>query len=135
MKLGVAIPVIDQAVGGDPAALRRVAQAAEGIGYQALWAETQVPFRGKYHTIEDAGMNPSPPRRSIPIWYGGHADVTMQRVVKWGDGWMPLSYGPREEARAAFDKLRAMAETAGRDPATIGIDTRTTVGIGAEAEG
>jgi alkanesulfonate monooxygenase SsuD/methylene tetrahydromethanopterin reductase-like flavin-dependent oxidoreductase (luciferase family) len=60
--------------------------------------------------------------------------VTMQRVVKWGDGWMPLNYAPGDEAVAAFDKLRRMAETAGRDPASIGIDTRTTVGIGAEAE-
>jgi probable F420-dependent oxidoreductase len=247
MKLGVAIPVIDQEVGGDPAALREFAQAAEEIGYQdlsapdhvlgvnvasrpdwdgrntsadlfqdpfmlfsflagctrniefstqvlilaqrqtvlvakqaacldvlcggrfrfgigvgwnpvefvglnenfhnrgrrseeqvevmkALWAEPHVTFHGKYHTIEDAGINPLPLRRSIPIWYGGHADVTLQRVVKWGDGWMPLSYGPGEEARTAFDTLRAMAEAAGRDPATIGIDTRTTVGIGAEAE-
>ena len=58
----------------------------------------------------------------------------MRRVVEWGDGWMPLAYGPGDEAKAAFDKLRGMAEAAGRDPASIGIDTRTTVGIGAEAE-
>ena len=41
---------------------------------------------------------------------------------------------PGDEASAAFDKLRAMAEAAGRDPASIGIDTRVTAGIGAEAE-
>ena len=39
---------------------------------------------------------------------------------------MPLAYGPGEEARAAFDGLRHMAEEAGRDPATIGIDTRVS---------
>ena len=39
---------------------------------------------------------------------------------------MPLAYGPDEEARAAFDKLRRFAEEAGRDPATIGIDTRVS---------
>ena len=100
---------------------------------QALWAEPHVTFTGKYHTIEDAGINPLPTRRSIPIWFGGHADVTMQRVVKWGDGWMPLAYGPGEEARAAFDKLRAIAEEAGRDPATIGIDTRVSA-AGDESE-
>src|ERR1700757_1376977 len=101
---------------------------------KALWAEPHVTFRGKYHTIEDAGINPLPTRRRVPIWFGGHADVTMERVVKWGDGWMPLNYAPGDDAIAAFDKLRAMAEAAGRDPASIGIDTRTTVGIGAEAE-
>jgi probable F420-dependent oxidoreductase len=101
---------------------------------QALWAERHVTFAGKYHTIEDAGINPLPTRRRIPIWFGGQADVTMQRVVKWGDGWMPLNYAPGDEAVAAFDKLHRMAEAAGRDPASIGIDTRTTVGIGTEAE-
>ena len=34
----------------------------------------------------------------------------------------------------AIDRLRGYAEAAGRDPASIGIDTRVTVGIGAEAE-
>src|SRR5436190_18984056 len=82
---------------------------------QALWAEPHVTFAGKYHTIEDAGINPLPPRRKIPIWFGGHAEATMQRVVKWGDGWMPLNYSPGDDAIAAFDRLRAMAEAAGRD--------------------
>jgi probable F420-dependent oxidoreductase len=101
---------------------------------QALWAEPHVTFHGKYHTIEDAGINPLPPRRKIPVWFGGHAEVTMRRVVEWGDGWMPMAYAPGDEAKAAFDKLRAMAEGAGRDPASIGIDTRTTAGLGNEAE-
>jgi alkanesulfonate monooxygenase SsuD/methylene tetrahydromethanopterin reductase-like flavin-dependent oxidoreductase (luciferase family) len=36
MKLGVALPVIDAEVGGDPGAIRDFAQAAEEIGYQDL---------------------------------------------------------------------------------------------------
>ena len=44
---------------------------------------------------------------------------------------VPLNYPPGAEAVAALDKLRAMAEAMGRDPASIGTDTRTTVGIGA----
>jgi hypothetical protein len=36
--------------------------------------------------------------------------------------------------RAAIAKSRGYAEAAGRDPASIGIDTRVTAGIGAEAE-
>ena len=42
MKLGVAIPVIDAAVGSDPAALREFAQAAEALGYQDLSAPDHV---------------------------------------------------------------------------------------------
>src|SRR5579884_3280974 len=93
---------------------------------RALWAEPHVSFTGRWHTIEDAGINPRPAAGKVPLWYGGHADVTLRRCVKWGDGWMPLAYPPGLEARAAFDKLRRYAEEAGRDPATIGIDTRVS---------
>jgi hypothetical protein len=42
MKLGVALPLIDVAVGGDPAAIREFAQTAEEIGYQDLAAPDHV---------------------------------------------------------------------------------------------
>src|SRR3954467_11922383 len=100
---------------------------------QALWREPHITSKGKWHTIDDAGIKQRPASGKVPLWYGGHAEVTLRRVVKWGDGWMPLAYGPGEEARAAFDKLRQMAEAAGRDPATIGIDTRVSA-AGDEAE-
>ena len=101
---------------------------------QALWARPHVTFKGRWHTIEDAGINPLPIGRKIPLWYGGHADVTLRRCAKWGDGWMPLAYPPGEEARTAIATLHRYAEEAGRDPATIGIDTRVSAGAGAEAE-
>jgi probable F420-dependent oxidoreductase len=100
---------------------------------QSLWAEPHVAFTGRWHTIDDAGINPRPASRRVPLWYGGHADATLRRVVKWGDGWMPLAYGPGEEARAAIAKLHAYAEAAGRDPSTIGIDTRVSA-AGDEAQ-
>src|SRR5437879_2270626 len=73
---------------------------------QALWAVPHVDFTGNWHTIEDAGINPRPASGRVPLWYGGHADVTFRRVVKWGDGWMPLAYGPGDEARGACATLR-----------------------------
>jgi len=100
---------------------------------QALWAEPHVAFKGKWHTIDDAGINPRPTSGRVPLWYGGHADVTLRRVVRWGDGWMPLAYAPGDAARAAIGKLRAYAEAAGRDPSTIGIDTRVSA-AGDEAQ-
>src|SRR3954451_10659416 len=93
---------------------------------QALWAEPHMNFKGRWHTIEDAGINPRPALGKVPLWYGGHAEATLRRVVRYGDGWMPLAYGPGDQARAAFDRLRHMAENAGRDPATIGLDTRVS---------
>jgi hypothetical protein len=42
MKLGVALLLIDVAVGGDPSAIREFAQVAEVIGYQDLSAPDHV---------------------------------------------------------------------------------------------
>src|SRR5580698_10757663 len=41
---------------------------------RALWKEEHVTFKGKYHTIDDAGINPRPTAANLPVWYGGHHD-------------------------------------------------------------
>ena len=89
---------------------------------KALWAEPHVTFRGKWHTIEDAGMNPLPPKRSIPIWYGGHVDETLRRCAKWGDGWVMLAFPPGEQADAEMAKLRAYVAAEGRAPDSVGVE-------------
>src|ERR1700678_3068534 len=82
---------------------------------QALWAEPHVTFKGRYHTIDDSGINPRPASGRVPVWFGGHVDATLQRTAKWGDGWMPLAYPADDTALAAFDKLRGLTREAGRD--------------------
>src|ERR1700756_1416691 len=37
---------------------------------QALWGNEDVALKGRWHTIEDAGINPRPSGRKIPLWYG-----------------------------------------------------------------
>ena len=88
---------------------------------KALWAEPHVSFRGKWHTIEDAGINPLPGKRSVPLWYGGHNDLTLQRIAKWGDGWVMLANPPGDAARADIAKLYAAVEAAGRPKDAIGL--------------
>ena len=51
---------------------------------QALWAEPHVSVEGKWHHIDDAGINPLPTGRRVPIWFGGHHDLTLRRIAKWG---------------------------------------------------
>src|SRR3954451_6456634 len=77
---------------------------------QKLWAEPHVMFKGRYHTIDDAGINPRPASGNIPIWYGGHHEHTLPRIAKWGDGWMPNAYPPDQSALDIFGSLRKMTE-------------------------
>ncbi|MGH7060065.1 MAG: LLM class F420-dependent oxidoreductase [Stellaceae bacterium] len=101
---------------------------------QALWASPHVSFKGKWHMIEDAGINPRPASGRVPVWFGGHHERTLERIAEWGDGWMPNAYAPGSEALDIFAKLRRMTEGAGRDPAKIGIEVWVSMGSGGEAD-
>jgi probable F420-dependent oxidoreductase len=99
---------------------------------QALWAERHVSFKGKWHTIDDAGINPLPLTRRVPLWYGGHNDATLQRIAKWGDGWIMLAHPPGDAARADFAKLHGYVEAAGRKKESVGLSVWVSA-VGDEA--
>lgn len=95
---------------------------------QALWADPHVDFDGRWHHIPDAGINPLPPGGRIPVWFGGHVDVTLRRIARMGDGWIMNAHPPGEAALAEFAKLHRYTEEAGRDSGEIGIDVWVSTG-------
>jgi len=101
---------------------------------QALWAEPHVTFKSRWHTIEDAGINPRPASGRVPVWFGGHHERTLERIAKMGDGWMPNAYPPDQSALDVFARLRSMTEKAGRDPAKLGIEVWVAMGSGTPAD-
>jgi len=92
-----------------------------------LWTQNPVTYVGRWHKLTDAGINPLPVQRPIPIWFGGTDDRVLDRIARLGDGWFP-QFSPDEKYRAAIDKIFAHAQAAGRDPATIGIEGRLAIG-------
>jgi probable F420-dependent oxidoreductase len=88
-----------------------------------LWTEELVTFEGRWHTIPDAGLNPLPVQRPIPLWLGGHADPVLRRVARLGDGWLP-NYRSADDAAQALAKLGAYLEQEGRSLSEIGIEPR-----------
>ncbi|MEE8363759.1 MAG: LLM class F420-dependent oxidoreductase [Dehalococcoidia bacterium] len=99
---------------------------------RALWTQEAVTFNGRWHTITDAGINPLPVQRPIPVWFGGGAEAVLRRIARIGDGWMP-QWQPGDEGRAQLAKLHEYARDAGRDPAEIGIDGRVAGRLSSEA--
>jgi probable F420-dependent oxidoreductase len=95
-----------------------------------LWAEPHVTFKGKWHEIPDAGINPLPLNRAMPLWFGGHVDATLRRTAKYGDGWIMLAHPPGDAAVASFEKLRGYVAEEGRDPASVGIEIWTSAAEG-----
>ena len=101
---------------------------------QMLWQAPHVSFKGRWHMIEDAGINPRPASGRLPVWFGGHHERTLERIARCGDGWMPNAYPPDQSALDIFDRLRRLTEAAGRDPAAVGIEVWVSIGAGSEAD-
>ncbi len=86
-----------------------------------LWTERSLDYTGREHRIPNAGLTYMPPQQPIPIWIGGSADVTLDRVGRIGDGWFPL--GTPDDAMAQrIDRVRKVAVANGRDPYAIGFE-------------
>ena len=92
-----------------------------------LWTREVVSYEGKYHRINEAGINPLPVQRPIPVWMGARADVGLRRTARMADGWFPLG-PPDDRMQEAIKRLRSYVEEAGREPESVGIEARLDVG-------
>lgn len=85
-----------------------------------LWTKPDVTFKGEYHHLDEVGIEPLPVQRPIPIWLGGYAETVLQRVARFGDGWLAHITTP-EEAGPMVEKLHGNLDEAGRKSDGIGI--------------
>ena len=123
LRLGIGVgwnPVEYEALGEDfHLRGRRCAEQIELM--RALWTQEVVSFKGRYHEVSYAGINPLPVQRPIPIWFGGDADRVMRRLARIGDGWI-TDCGPDAEGEERIGQMREYAREAGRDPMSIGVE-------------
>jgi probable F420-dependent oxidoreductase len=94
-----------------------------------LWTKPLVNFAGQWHSVPDAGLNPLPVQRPIPIWFGGTAQPALERAARLGDGWLVNTRLPAD-ALAAFQTVRHALEAAQRPIEGFGIDARILYGDG-----
>ncbi len=93
-----------------------------------LWSKPVVSFEGRFDRVTKAGINPLP-EASIPIWMGGGADRVLERIGRIGDGWV-LQPALRDDPGSVaphVERIHEAALAAGRDPATIGLESRVSV--------
>lgn len=84
-----------------------------------LWKDEAISFKGKWHTVTDAGLNPLPVKKNIPIWLGGMAPQVIDRVARLADGWFPFA---TKALGGQIQQMYERAKIAGRDPLSIGIE-------------
>jgi probable F420-dependent oxidoreductase len=87
-----------------------------------LWTKELVTFKGDFHDLDDVGINPRPVQRPIPIWFGGQADIVLQRMARFGDGWIPNT-SSTEKLRTSVEKLKVYLDENGRTFDDFGMDT------------
>ncbi len=88
-----------------------------------LWTNPLVTFKGQFHHLHRLGINPLPVQRPIPLWFGGSAEPVLQRMARFGQGWIPTGFTP-ETAAPVVDRIRQHLRNRHRDPAEFGIDAR-----------
>lgn len=86
----------------------------------ALWAGKLLDFKGVYHRIDRAALNPCP-RRSIPIWCGGGSEGTYRRAASLAVD-LVLSGSFEECVLPGWERLRVLLVEEGRDPAGFGAE-------------
>jgi probable F420-dependent oxidoreductase len=100
----------------------RWTQTREAIeAMQALWAHEEAEYHGTYYDFPLVRSFPRPVQRPHPpIFLGGSAKQVFQRIVAYGNGWMPTRSTPEsiKQGRAVLNEL---ATHAGRDPKSIAI--------------
>lgn len=93
-----------------------------------LWTQEEVNFEGEFDTIDEAGLNPLPVQRPIPMWIGARgvpAKSVIKRIAQHSDGWFNLA--SPEEFSAVRDAIYAQAESAGRSTDELGIESGVAV--------
>jgi probable F420-dependent oxidoreductase len=97
---------------------------------RALWTRPVVDFRGEFHRIDHAGLNPMPIQRPIPIWFGVGSreqpvppDAVLRRIGRLADGWSP-NFAPDAGGRALVARVHQYARDAGRDPGDLPLEGR-----------
>ncbi len=108
---------------------RLMSERARAI--KTIWREETPAFHGEFVDFDPVWSYPKPVQKpNPPLLIGGESIHTLRRVVEYGDGWFPRGRGGFDPARNAA-RLRAVADAAGRDMATLSISVS---GAPADAE-
>ena len=100
--------------------------------YKDLWTKDNPSFEGKHYQLSDAGFEPKPVQKPLPIWIGGHTGPAIRRAAKYGDGWMPIGLRPPailepEELAGKIARLRKLTVAAGRAEDAVALTFSTSI--------
>jgi probable F420-dependent oxidoreductase len=95
--------------GTDPR--KRMAVLAERVeAIKEIWTSSEASFHGEHVSFDRIWSWPKPVQDPHPpVWVGGNGPTVEDRVLAFGDGWMP-NVVDDDQLLARFDALRARAD-------------------------
>jgi len=90
---------------------------------QTLWREQSASFDGDGLQFEGIHCMPKPVQPGgVPIWVSGRInDRVVERIVRFGSGWIPWGDEARDPV-ASLGRIRDALAAAGRDPAAFQVE-------------
>ena len=86
---------------------------------RAIWADDEATFHGEFVNFDRIWSWPKPRQRpGPPVLVGGGGAKVLQRVVDYGDEWLPLHFDPLK-LQARIAELQQLAEEAERGPIPV----------------
>jgi len=99
-----------------------------------LWTEERVTIKVDEFNLREAVMVPRTAQRPRPpVLIGGYVDAVLRRAGTVGDGWLTYFYTP-ESFTKSWEKVKAFAREAGRDPAKLTATNQLAVYVGRSRE-
>ena len=94
-----------------------------------LWTEPEVTFQGRYFQVQSVRLGLRPLQQSgVPLWLAGSGDNALRRVLRLGDGWLPISSSP-DAFKTDWDRLQALGQEMGRDAGELHRCLYTTLNV------
>src|SRR5688572_17422628 len=107
--------------GTDPSTrFRRMRESVEAM--KAIWTQDEAEYHGKLIDFDPIWIWPKPVQKPHPpVLVGGLGDKVYDRVVAYGDEWIPNRVKSPEQLGERIAELQRRAEAAGREriPVTV----------------
>jgi len=88
------------------------------LAMKEIWTKPAPEFHGQFVRFDKIWADPKPIQKPHPpIIVGGDGATTFDRIVEYGDGWMPL-LRPKQNPLERIPELRERLKKAGRDPSS-----------------
>ena len=81
-----------------------------------LWTTDEATYHGEHVRFNELWSWPKPVQHPHPpVLIGGNGPTVVDRVIAYGDGWMPVCSGDPDDLRVRIEQLHQHGQQVGRD--------------------